>query len=134
MADWNPEANDIFLEALGLPVSEQRRTYLDRACGDNIGLRAQVEALLSSSERAGSFLNRPAVDQVLCAAFSSDSKRIVSGGLDDKVHVWDATTSKDLRQYDGHTSAVTSVTFFPDGKRIASASQDGTARIWRAPR
>jgi WD40 repeat protein len=26
------------------------------------------------------------------------------------------------------------VTFFPDGKRIASASYDGTVRIWRAPR
>jgi WD40 repeat protein len=29
---------------------------------------------------------------------------------------------------------VFSVAFFPDGKRIASASQDGTLRIWGAPR
>ena len=36
--------------------------------------------------------------------------------------------------YEGHTANATSVAFFPDGKRIASASQDGTARIWRVPR
>jgi len=31
-------------------------------------------------------------------------------------------------------SYVSGVAFFPDGKRIASASADGTARIWRMPR
>ena len=40
----------------------------------------------------------------------------------------------ELRKYEGHTAPVVNVTFFPDGKRIASASHDGTARIWRAPR
>jgi hypothetical protein len=29
---------------------------------------------------------------------------------------------------------VIAVTFFPDGRRIASADDYGTARIWRAPR
>jgi WD40 repeat protein len=50
------------------------------------------------------------------------------------VRVWDSATGTELRKYDGHTSAVADVTFFPDGKRIASAGDDGTARIWRAPR
>ena len=34
----------------------------------------------------------------------------------------------------GHDHYVVGVAFFPDGKRIASASLDGTARIWRVPR
>src|SRR5579863_2486033 len=63
VAGWNPEANDIFLKALDLHEPEQRRTYLDQACGDNSELRGQVEALLSASERAGSFLEHPAVEQ-----------------------------------------------------------------------
>lgn len=29
-----------------------------------------------------------------------------------------------------HTGAVESVSWSPDGRRIASASQDGTARVW----
>ena len=31
----------------------------------------------------------------------------------------------------GHTNAVSSAIFSPRGKRIATASWDGTARVWR---
>ena len=32
----------------------------------------------------------------------------------------------------GHTDAVTSVAFSPDGKRIVSGSQDQTVKVWDA--
>src|SRR5438128_1120783 len=62
MAAWNPQANDLFLKALELPTAEQRQDYLDRVCVGDSALRAQAEALLAASARAGSFLEKPALD------------------------------------------------------------------------
>jgi WD40 repeat protein len=83
----------------------------------------------------GKEIKRIQTAHAYCAAFSPDGKRIVSGGyFDNTVRVWDIESGKTLHSYKGHTGGVTCVTFFPDGERIASASTDGTARIWRAPR
>src|SRR5580765_6982749 len=39
---------------------------------------------------------------------------------------------KVLRIYSGHTSRVVAVAWSPDGKRVASASLDGTAQVWNS--
>src|SRR5262249_44550550 len=60
MATWDPRANDLFLQALELPSDAARAEFLGRACAGDTSLRAQVESLLEASDRAGSFLERPA--------------------------------------------------------------------------
>jgi WD40 repeat protein len=83
----------------------------------------------------GKEIKRFAVPSAYCMAFSSDGKRLVTGGYADRtVRVWDVESGKELRKYEGHAAGVLSVAYFPDGKRIASACGDGSARIWRAPR
>jgi serine/threonine protein kinase len=62
MTTWNPRANDLFLKALELGSAVERQKYLDEACGGEIALRAEVEALLKASARAGSFLESLALD------------------------------------------------------------------------
>ena len=60
MTTWDPRANDLFLQARGLPAAGERQAFLDRACEGDSSLRAEVESLLEAGDRAGSFLERPA--------------------------------------------------------------------------
>src|SRR5262245_29686325 len=69
---------EIFLEAAELPDEAARTAFLDRACGDDAGLRARVEALLRSHDPDGSFLGTPAAvipdpDHAATRAFSPDA-------------------------------------------------------------
>src|SRR5215510_12367543 len=51
----------IFEAALKMAVSD-RATYLEKSCAGNLELRRCVEGLLQAFERAGAFMNEPAVE------------------------------------------------------------------------
>jgi len=46
--------------------------------------------------------------------------------------VWDADSGEELARLRGHEDLVWTVTVSPDGRRIVSGSDDGTARVWDA--
>ena len=54
-------------------------------------------------------------------------------GLDDNtVRLWDAASGRERHRLEGHSNAVLSVAWSPDGASVASGSSDNTVRLWDA--
>jgi WD40 repeat protein len=71
---------------------------------------------------------------VSSVAFSPDGQRIVSGGGDGSIRLWETATGKPIGEaFLVPQGNVDSVAFSPDGRRIVSGGEDGYVRLWPAP-
>jgi WD40 repeat protein len=66
------------------------------------------------------------------AFWPNDDRTIISGGHDGAVKIWDLPSLQQKCTMLGHRDTILAVLVAPDGNRVVSASQDHTARLWRA--
>jgi len=62
--------------------------------------------------------------------YTSPDGQLLVIALDDEAQVWDATEMKTIAFLGRHAKRITDVAFSADRSRIATASQDGTVKLW----
>jgi WD40 repeat protein len=71
-----------------------------------------------------------------CGALSSDGRRIITGGEDSTIKIWDVQSGAEIMTLRGHEdedwNCIQSVAFSPDDKKIVSGSGDETIKLWDA--
>ena len=64
--------------------------------------------------------------------FETEITKVLSCSVDKTVRIWNAVTGECEQTLEGHTDAVFSASFSPDGAKVVSGSADNTVRIWNA--
>lgn len=64
------------------------------------------------------------------AAFVRDDTVVVTWGEEGGLVTWDADSGRRQADLVGHSKAIQDLVVSPDGRQFATASTDGTARIW----
>ena len=110
------------------------------------GVSGAVKAVASSADgrtlaiasRRGVTVIRPggeraelALPGASAAAVSPDGSKVAGGGVEGVGRIWSAEGQL-LHELVGHKKPITDIAFSSDGQRLATASDDETARIWDA--
>jgi WD40 repeat protein len=76
-------------------------------------------------------------DAVRSLAFSPDGRLLAAGDFDNRIHLWDANSGREMHLLEGHRRVLISgrngvfcLAFSPDGARLASGAADGIVRVW----
>lgn len=75
------------------------------------------------------FLKRH-TDDVYDVAWSPDSRRVITGSVDNTCIVWDVARGKDITTLEGHSQFVQGVCWDPAGAYLVSQSNDRSVRVY----
>ena len=109
-------------------ASSDAQVSLKAANADKTAKDAQqktVDAAVAKDTAAAKAAEKP----VTVVAFSPDGKLLLTGGADQKIHVWYATTGQAVETVGGHAGAITSLSVSPSGV-VLSGGADKLAAAW----
>ena len=62
--------------------------------------------------------------------FSPDSTKLVTGGMDPLIHIWDVESGEKVNTLEGNTELVMKIVYAPGGNFITSIAYDGKLLRW----
>jgi WD40 repeat protein len=62
--------------------------------------------------------------------YSIDSKKIITGGYDKNINIWNSETTDKILTLIGHNDYISSIICSPDGKKIVSGDYQGVIKFW----
>ncbi|MBV9125866.1 MAG: hypothetical protein JO112_21150, partial [Planctomycetes bacterium] len=69
--------------------------------------------------------------RLACLAFSADSRTLITGQRGETaLRLWEVASGQERGRFEGHVDSVLALAVSPDGKKLASGSEDGTVLIW----
>lgn len=96
-----------------------------------VGARSTIELLRADTGAAGRSFPLTGAGAPRHAAFSADGRWLAaSGGWNGPAHLWNLTADTPPRLLRGHHGTVNHVAFTPDGRRLATAGEDATIKLW----
>jgi WD40 repeat protein/serine/threonine protein kinase len=134
---WDPQGKTL-LHTFALPLNVMNLFHLD------ISRDGQRIAAAAASLRGEAVINvldagtgRPMFDQIrdeqavrFCVIFDPTGQYLIREGPEHTVQVRDANTGKVIGVIGRHILQIWGMAFSPDGSRLATASNDGTVRVW----
>lgn len=97
---------------------------------DVVYAQDEVAKLISQATEALSKGDNEKAREIIDKALQLDPQNPLAKALESIIPPKESSSLKELRTFSGHDSPVSSISFSPDGKTIASADWHGTVKIW----
>lgn len=125
---WNAESGTLLHPELGKHTTGTR--FVDFSADGKKIVTTAGDTMNVFDVQSGKRLSTATLGPVAVARFTTDGKKLVGGGNDATLYVWDETTLAPIAQLSGHTDKICSLALTASGRHAVTGSPDRTIRVW----